>query len=426
MAKAIVFITGANPTRGKGGGSSYVRTHMRAAKRAGFDPHVFCLDARNGVSAEDFGTVHRVMPNFWLRRAIARPERRNGFLANWLAGFAVSPYNMAAHAPRLAASILRFLAERPGPHLIHGFYTWGCVGLDVRDRLARSGVETVVVSSLYTTARHELRGKLRAGDAKLLHQLVFRAERLWIDRVVRRHERRAYTQSRLVLFNYDLVRALLLAEHGTGAESRKAPYSAETAFTAEPPPPPSHAQGEAPLIVSVSRHDPRKGIDVLLKALAVLRADGIRFRACLTSGGPLLEAHRRLAERLGLADIATFTGWVPDPAPYLNRADLFVLPSLEEGSGSLSLLEALQAGRVVVATNVDGIPEDVSDGESALLVAPGDAEALRRALARALTDPALRAKLRRGARETFDRRFTADAFATALGRLYTEVGNTPP
>ena len=175
-------------------------------------------------------------------------------------------------------------------------------------------------------------------------------------------------------------------------------------------------------IVSLSRHDPRKGVEVLLRALALLRGAGVRFRACLVSGGPLLASHRRLAERLHLDDVATFTGWVADSYPYLRQADVFVLPSLQEGSGSIALLEALQAGAAIVASNVDGIAEDVRDGESALLVEPGNADALGRALACALADAGLRDRLRRRASQTYAERFSADRFSAAIGRIYAELG----
>jgi glycosyltransferase involved in cell wall biosynthesis len=431
MGREVVFVTGRNPTRGKGGGTCYVRAHMRAAQRAGYAPHVFCLDAENGVSEEDFGVVHRVVPPPLFRRALAASVagKPPPFLAHWLGGFVLSPYAVAAHSGRLAASIERFLVDRAGPHLIHGFYTWGCIGLDVRERMRRRGVETAVVSSVYTTARHEADAKTRGARAgRWLHRAVFRAERLWIERAVARHERRAYRESRLVLLNYESVRRLFLAEHGAGAETRKTPYSAEAAFFAEGAPEPQHpprTREDAPLIVSVSRHDPRKGLDVLIRALAALKRDGVRFRACLVSGGPLLDQHRRLAERLGLADTATFTGWVADAQPFLAGADIFVLPSLQEGGGSLALLEAMQAGAAVIASNVDGIPEDVVDGDSALLVEPGDADALRGALARALGDAALRQALRRRARAAHAERFSADAFAAAMARVYAELGFGP-
>jgi glycosyltransferase involved in cell wall biosynthesis len=148
----------------------------------------------------------------------------------------------------------------------------------------------------------------------------------------------------------------------------------------------------------------------------------VRFRACLVGHGPLLEPHRRLARQLRLDDIVAITGWVFDPFAYLRHADVFVLPSFQEGSGSLSLIEALQAGLPVVASNIDGIPEDVTDGDSALLVEPGNIDQLSQALALALTDAGLRGRLQRRAREIFIEKFSAEAFTDALGDLYAEWG----
>ena len=174
--------------------------------------------------------------------------------------------------------------------------------------------------------------------------------------------------------------------------------------------------------MSVSRHDARKGVDALIRALARLRAVGVKFRACLIGGGELLEPHRRLARSPGLGAETTITGFVRDSYSYLRHADIFALPSLQEGSGSVSLLEALQAGAAVVASNIDGIPEDVTDGDSALLVPPGDAAALSDAMQRALTDADLRNHLRRRAREAFVEKFSAEAFTAALREVYAELG----
>lgn len=424
MSKPIVFVTGWNPTHGKGGGSAYVRAHMRAALHAGYEPHIFCIDSASGEQDESFGTVHRIVPARPFRRSLAAAAagKAQGFLGHWFTGFAFSPYNSVAHKARLAAAIERFLGGRPGPHVIHGFYTWGCAGLDVRARLRRRGTECAVVSSIYTTARHEAEGKARgAGAAPVLHRAVFRAERLWIENVVRRQERRVYRESRLVLANYEAVRRRLLAEHGPGAETRLVPYCAESAFF-DSAPPTGDAGADDPLIVSVSRHDPRKGVDVLIRALAALRERGVRFRACIVSGGPLIELHRRLVAELDLEETTTLTGWVENARPYFRSAGIFVLPSLQEGSGSLSLLEAMQAGAAIVASNVDGITEDVADGESALLVEPGNADALSRAIERALGSAELRVRLGRAARATQAARFSPEAFVAAMGKIYAELG----
>lgn len=93
----------------------------------------------------------------------------------------------------------------------------------------------------------------------------------------------------------------------------------------------------------------------------------------------------------------------------------------QEASGALSLIEAMQAGVAIVASNIDGIPEDVSDGDSALLVEPDNVEQLSQALARALTDPEMRGRLRRRARETFVKKFSAETFTSALRSLYAEL-----
>lgn len=233
-----------------------------------------------------------------------------------------------------------------------------------------------------------------------------------------------------MLVNYESVRKMFFDQFGAGAEVRLAPYSSESAFLREeaqessavPPSLAALRPADAPLIVSVSRHDPRKGVDLLLRALAELRDTGAPFRACLIGGGHLLDAHRRLAEQLRLGDRVAVEGWVPDPRPYLREADVYVLPSLQEGSGSVSLIEAMQAGVAVVASNIDGIPEDVLDGESALLVEPGNPTALSDALGRLATDPDLRHRLARKARETFIARFQPDSFANALREIYAEMG----
>jgi glycosyltransferase involved in cell wall biosynthesis len=91
----------------------------------------------------------------------------------------------------------------------------------------------------------------------------------------------------------------------------------------------------------------------------------------------------------------------------------------------VALLEALQSGTAVVASDCDGIPEDVTDGEHALLVPPGEVGALRDALARLIDDPALRAELAARGRERFEERFSADTFVAALRDVYAELGAIP-
>jgi glycosyltransferase involved in cell wall biosynthesis len=421
LGKAIVYVAGKDPLEERGGHSTYVRAHARAAIRAGFEPHLFCASCHNGQVRTDYGVVHRVLsPLRFL------PQRSG-------AGFRT--HTVVWHVPLIARQVTQFLAARPGPHLVHGFGVWGSAAVTAARRLGRQGVSAVPIASAYTLVDHEVVAKLR-GHRKVhgaISRLQTMLELSWARYSVIHHERWAYYGARLVGINYESVRWLLEASWGKGIAFRRMAYGPETAFDHESPEKTpivpdalaALAPAGAPLIVSVSRHDARKGVDVLLRALARLLAAGVRFRACLVGGGPLLATHRALAKSLGLDGAVLVTGLVPDAYAYLRCADVFALPSLEEGSGSLSLLEALQAGVAPVASAIDGIPEDVTDGRSAILVPPGNEGALAAALARAVQNPVLRRDLAREARAAFDARFSASSFSASLSKVYGELGFVP-
>ena len=103
------------------------------------------------------------------------------------------------------------------------------------------------------------------------------------------------------------------------------------------------------------------------------------------NAGPERSAIEDGIRRLGLSDRVTLTGQEASAEPYYGIADVCVLSSLSEGSPN-ALLEAMAAWVPVVATAVGGIPEIVSDGESALLIQPGDRGAMSRAIAKVLAD----------------------------------------
>jgi glycosyltransferase involved in cell wall biosynthesis len=412
MARPVIVIAGKDPTLVDGGSESYLRAYGRAAVSVGYEPHHFCVSDRSDVETTEYGIVHRTRSPF-------RPIR--GLM-------------VAAHQPFVVDCVDRFVQNGAEPRLIHSFGPWCGVGVAAARQLRKRGIESVTLATAYGTYRHEALGKLRGlgPERPLLLRLQHWWELLWIYAAVEGNERRGFIQSQRVLLNYDSVRQIIAAQIGPGVRFGKMTYCSEAAFRPEDapratPPDPIAAlkPRDAPLIISVSRHDPRKGLDVLLHALAQLHRGGLRFRACLVGGGPLLDIHRRLAERLGLANCTAIVGRVPDAYVYLQQADVFVLPSLEEGSGSVSLLEAMQAAAAPVVSRVDGLPEDVVEGESALLVEPGDPGALAAALTRVLADAALRQRLAQGAHARYRERFSAAAFAADLRSIYTSVGFAP-
>lgn len=134
-----------------------------------------------------------------------------------------------------------------------------------------------------------------------------------------------------------------------------------------------------PLWVCAGRLEEQKGQDVLIEALAALRARGLDFVAVLAGEGSCRAALEARARERGLAESVRFPGQVEDLGPLLAAADAVALPSRWEGL-PLVLLEALARGRPVVASAVGGVTEVAADGEHARLVPPGDAGALAAAL----------------------------------------------
>ena len=141
----------------------------------------------------------------------------------------------------------------------------------------------------------------------------------------------------------------------------------------------------------------RKGHRYLLEAAARLKQRGHKIKYLVAGEGP---ARRELEERvkaLSLVDEVRFCGFVSDAPDFLSQIDVFILPSLYEGLG-VAVLEAMAAGKPVIASRVGGLPELVADGETGLLVAPKNVEGLVEAIARLADDKSLAREMgRKGA-----------------------------
>ena len=142
--------------------------------------------------------------------------------------------------------------------------------------------------------------------------------------------------------------------------------------------------------------------------------------------GPERAALEAEAGRLGVADgRVLFTGFRGDVPAVLAALDILVLPSTDAEVLPLVVMEALAAGRPVVATSVGGVPEMIEDGVSGLLVPPGDADALAEALRRLIKDAPLRARLAGAGRECVERRFTLARMVSETERVYRRLYRCP-
>jgi len=179
--------------------------------------------------------------------------------------------------------------------------------------------------------------------------------------------------------------------------------------------------GDGLRVLAVGRLSRYKGFDVMLRALAAVPSASL----VLVGEGECENELRTLAHRSGIESRVSFAGALDDDALLRCYAstDVFVLPSLDRGEAfGMVLLEAMRARKPVVASAVpgSGIASVVGDGETGLLVAPGDAEALAAAL-RTMQDAALRDRLGSAGHARWRARFSLAETAARMRTLYEEV-----
>jgi glycosyltransferase involved in cell wall biosynthesis len=192
-----------------------------------------------------------------------------------------------------------------------------------------------------------------------------------------------------------------------------------------PPPagPPDERLAElakrGPVVGALTLLRPGKGLETLLDAAPLLTARHPAVQVCIVGEGPDLEQLQARAAALGVADAVHFVGPTEDPLSALRGMSVFVHPSWAE-SFPYVILEAMAVGLPIVASDVGGIGEAVADGESALLVAPGDAPALADALGALVDDRERAARLAAAALAALSD-FTREAMIERLTGVYAEL-----
>ncbi len=185
--------------------------------------------------------------------------------------------------------------------------------------------------------------------------------------------------------------------------------------------------GQRPILLFVGRLRYYKGLDDLLRAMALLRdtQDHPTATLLICGSGPMEAAWRALTQALGLTEQVHFLGDVPEetlPALY-HAADLYVLPANSRAEAfGVALLEAMAAGLPVISTEVGTGTSYVNiHGETGLIVPPRDPERLAQAIATLLSDPALRQRLGRQAQARVHAEFSQATMIERVLALYSEV-----
>lgn len=180
---------------------------------------------------------------------------------------------------------------------------------------------------------------------------------------------------------------------------------------------------QRPAIATVAGMYQRKGIAELIDAFVEIAWDFPEAHLYLVGHGPERLVFEAKAQSTPVVDRIHFEGFQPEPQRYMLATDIFVLASHRDPS-PLVLSEARQAGCAIVASNVDGIPEALDDGQAGLLVPPADSSALAAALAQLLSNPNVLHKWKDRAQNNLDQLSVArvNKETLAVYRELTERG----
>jgi len=177
----------------------------------------------------------------------------------------------------------------------------------------------------------------------------------------------------------------------------------------------------SPVVGTVSSLTPHKGQECLIQAAAKIRETHPSAKFLIVGDGPLRRSLEEQAQRLSLQSSLIFTGARRDIPELLSLIDIFALPSSSREGLGIAIIEAMAMEKPTVASNIGGIPEAVLDGETGLLVRPGDSEALAKAIIELIDDPGRAKAMGKKGRDRFAQKFTGKRMLSSIEDLYLDL-----
>lgn len=168
---------------------------------------------------------------------------------------------------------------------------------------------------------------------------------------------------------------------------------------------------------------PRKGLEVLIKAIARLKREGVPVRLLAVGGFETAEYNDeilRLAIREDVSDLIDWVGFTTDVNGFFRKMNLFVLPSLYGEGLPMVIIEAMANGVPVVASSVEGIPDVLAD-DAGVVVAPGDVDELTAAIGKCRSDTGFLERMAANGRERQRRLFSDASMANGIAGIYADV-----
>ncbi len=391
----LYIVAGKNPLSGKTGYASYSKNLCKTLKGIGITPKIFCFGPKDKIQNTEIGRLFVISS-----KLLSYPLFKNQEMGA-----------LSILAPKLALLMNRELRKDKSA-IIWGIGPWSLAG-SLTKLFFKSQV--FLVADYFTSIKHEFEGTLSAinvRDYGLSTKLKSMLMYITVIQLYTLLERFLLKKSDKIITHYKSTRLILMKQFGIkNHKFAHLPYFIESRIEPEPNKITNKFQ-----IVSISRQDGRKGINFLLHAFKIMNDKGIKYSAVLAGEGKMLEPNKKLAKILNLRNVG-FPGFIKNKDELLKNATIYAFSSLEEGSSSISVLEAMACGLAIVSTDVDGISEDIETGASGLLVPPKNPASLANALEKLITNPKLLRKLGNEARRQFEMKHDPEIAKNEIKKL---------
>jgi glycosyltransferase involved in cell wall biosynthesis len=180
---------------------------------------------------------------------------------------------------------------------------------------------------------------------------------------------------------------------------------------------------DVPVIGAIGRLVWQKGFEYLIEAVPEVSKEYPDAKFLIVGEGPLKSKLKVKSEKLRVEDKVIFTGFRTDIKDILSAIDILVIPSLLEGFPMITL-EAMAMEKPIIATNIDGITEQITDGTNGILIPPKDPSAIAQAIIRLINDRESGRKLGLAARKKVEQEFSVEKMVSKIEKVYLSLLKT--
>lgn len=407
-----IFITcGKHPLKSSGGYATYTHALCKVFKKLGFDVHIIAISHEQTIKDSEIGTIHTITSK------ILPIESSTMITASF--------FLWSKSIEKYLNSLIELESDQC---VIFGIGPWTLSGVKLKKKF---GNKITLFGIFFTTITHETKWLMKGINVmdygiklKIKYSLIYYYSKLFL----KKFEKNALDFCDKIIVHYDFTKRIIINEYNISEKKIEklsyyteifakdvlySKYDAERKF--------SFTENKEFTCLSICRQEPRKGINYFLKAIQILVKKNIPIKAIIVGSGDLLTQNIQIAKKLGISNYVKFTGFVKDVGELYSKCDVFVQPSLQEGSGSVSVFEALQSKIPVITTYCDGLPEDIENLKSGILVPKQDELALANAILKIYNSPELKNKLVENGLKVIEEKCNAIYMTNSFKKLFQNL-----